>query len=152
VYDRKNILDSISLHLNKINRIYLLDSSRIFSVQDERSYNFFICDLVDTLNYTPNSKEKKIRFVNHHIYHIASLRTMFKISSIFILSNGKLIFFDGLNCIKKINNVNNVLDWFELNSIYKNDVNLKLRIKNYKLYHQSMVMCAIGSTPICECE
>jgi hypothetical protein len=67
-----------------------------------------------------------------------------------ILFNGKLYFFEGLNCAKKIHRIEDVLYWIENN--YKEKIEEKgmERIVNYQKYHQSFSVDAQGSISVCE--
>lgn len=147
-YNRLQILDSISKRLNKMNDIYEINMGEKFSVMEENFYNFFVYDLVDTFNKTPNKDGRCIEFTNDHIYHIAALRSTFKVSIILVLSKGKLYFFEGLNCSKKINTVEEVLNFVKANTKIT-DENVLNRIINYQDYHLSRAVDPMGRKPRC---
>ncbi len=56
------------------------------------------------------------------------------ISLILILSEGKLYFFEGLNCCEKINTIEEVISWVEKEIPNKLDKKAIERIKNFKKY------------------
>lgn len=147
-YDRLQILNSISKRLNKINDFYEIEMGRKFSISKENFYNFFIYDLVDTSNKTPNKDSKCIEFIDNHVYHIAALRSTYKVSMILILSKGKLFFFEGLNCTKKINDIEEVLNFIKANTNIS-DENILNRIANYQDYHLSHTIDPQGRISRC---
>ena len=154
LYDRKSVLKSISKKLNQQHRHYLRRYSKKYKVTDENFYNFFIYDLVDTLNVKPNAaspNQKCIEFKNNHVYHIGARRTVYKISLILILSEGKLYFFKGLNCYKKISTIENVVNWIEKEIPNKLDKIAIERIKNFSKYRKDLPFCGMGIIPACEC-
>lgn len=152
LYNRIEILQEISLKLNKLDKKYELDHPMKYSVTDDNIYNFFVFDLVDTTNVTPNKEKKLIEFVDNHIYHIASLNNYFKTSIILILLKGKLYFFEGVNCVKKINKIDDVINFIEKNKDLEYSDIIKDRIINYKKYDKSYSVDAGGKVPKCECK
>ena len=154
LYDRKTTLKSISKELNQQHRYYLRKYSKKYKAIDENFYNFFIYDLVDTLNVTPNAvtpNQKCIEFKNNHVYHIGAIRTIYKISLILILSEGKLHFFKGLNCYKKINTIEEVISLIEKEIPNKLDKIAIERIRNFNKYKKDLPFCGMGIIPACEC-
>ncbi|GAA5092937.1 hypothetical protein GCM10023210_22610 [Chryseobacterium ginsengisoli] len=147
-YNRLQILDSINKRLNKLNEFYQIEMPRKFSVTKENFYNFFIYDLVDTSNKTPDKEGNCIEFTDDHIYHIAALRSTYKVSIILILSKGKFHFFEGLNCSKKINDIEEVLNFVKANTNIT-DKNILNRIANYQDYHLSHTVDPMGMTSRC---
>ncbi len=145
IYDREVVLKHIFKRFNKMNSYY--------SIPYRCSYKtlrlpFFIYDLTDTLNLLSNNDS--IEFLNRHIYHIGAFNAYCKVSIIMILFNGKLYFFEGLNCSKKIHKIEDVLYWIENNYKEKLEENEIKRIVNYQNYHKSFASDIQGSKPICE--
>lgn len=151
LYNRKGTLKNIAKRLNKINHIYKIDHPRGYVVTDDNFYNFFIYDLVDTSNIYPNDSKKCIEFKDGHVYHIASLNSYFKVSVILVLLQGKLYFFEGLNCEKKINKIEEVIKFIEINLHYAKDDVLLKRVLNFKDYDLSYSVDQAGKIPVCQC-
>ncbi len=151
IYDRRVVLDYICLNLNKLNFYYSIYFMGNYNVQDQNFYNFFIYDLVDTLNVYPNYTETCIEFKDKHIYHIASVDKYLSISMILILDKGKLVFFRGLNCEYKINRIEDIFRWLEYQQEIKYEVEVVRRIKNFSKYNISYAVDPIGRFATCAC-
>lgn len=145
IYDREVVLKHIFKRFNKMNRYYQIPNR---CSNKTLGLPFFIYDLTDTLNVL--SSNDSIEFLNKHIYHIGAFNAYCKVSIIMILFNGKLYFFEGLNCSKKIHKIEDVLYWIENNYKKKLEENEIKRIVNYQKYHQSFAIDTQGSKPICE--
>lgn len=148
-YNRLHTLTTISKRLNKMNEFYQIEMGRKFSVTKEDFYNFFIYDLVDISNQTPNKENNCIEFIDEHVYHIAALRSTFKVSIILVLLKGKLYFFEGINCSKNINTIEEVLNFVKTNTSIS-DENIFNRIVNYQDYNLSYAVDPVGKTPKCK--
>ena len=151
LYSRKPILNTICKKLNRLHKYYLPKYSRRYKVSTENAYNFYIYDLVDTLNTTRNKDRKCIEFKNNHIYHIGSIRSSFEISVVLILLEGKLYFFEGLNCCKKKQTIEDVITWVEKQIPNKIDEITITRVRNFKKYSLSFYIDTQGKKPLCEC-
>lgn len=148
-YSRLEILDSICKRLNKMNEFYDIGMRNKFVINSENKYNFFIYDISDLENKTPNKNGTCIEFVDNHIYHIAALRSSFKVSIILALINGKAYYFEGLNCSKKIDNIEDVVAFVESNfkDVTEDLIN---RVKKYYKYDLSFFVDAMGKVSRCE--
>jgi hypothetical protein len=150
IYKRKKLLNLICEKLNDNIKYYSIDFTNRYYVENENFCNFFIYDLVDTLNYSPNSKKKRIIFEEKHVYHIAALNSFFKISMIMILYKGKIYFFESLNCKNSINSIQDVINFIEANpDINLNETIIK-RIIGFKQYHLSHSIDEMSEISICE--
>jgi len=152
LYNRIEILQKISSTLNRLDEKYELNHPMKYSVTNENFYNFFIYDLVDTTNVVPNKEKILIEFVDNHVYHIASLNNYFKTSIILILLKGKIYFFEGLNCVKKVNDIDDVMSFIKNKRKLKYSEIIKRRILNYKNYDKSYIVDKVGEIPKCECQ
>lgn len=152
LYNRIEVLNKICLKLNKLNEFYKLNHPRGYSVINDNSYNFFIYDLADTINVSINTNKNCIEFIDKHIYHIASLNNYFKTSIILILIDSKLYFFEGLNCIDKINNIEDVFKFIKNRNELKYTEEVINRINNYKDYNKSYSIDNMSKIPKCECQ
>ncbi|MGL4632671.1 MAG: hypothetical protein ACRCVT_15815 [Leadbetterella sp.] len=153
LYNRIQMLDSISAKLNFVNHFYFKDSVLKFNVYSEKKYHFQICDLVDTLNsgffYSTGNC---IQFKDKHVYHILAFRTFQKVSIILILNGGERHFFIGLNCCNKINTIAEVIEFLMKNLDYKKDDEIIKRVLNYNHYCPTYSIDDRGLFPSCECK
>ena len=144
MYKKDIVLEHIFKRFDKVNYHYPPLRKCFCKISE---IPFFIFDLTDTLN---GIDTLNIRFLNKHIYHIGAFNTYCKVSIIMIPFDGKLFFFEGLNCAKKIHKIEDVLYWIENN--YKEqlgEIDIK-RIMNYQKYHKSFAIDPQGSKPVCE--
>lgn len=104
------------------------------------------------LNSTDNklvSEYDTLFLIDKHIYHVVSPSVYGKVSMIIIPHNGILFAFVGLNCCRKIHDVEDVIRWVSDNYPDVDHSTLE-NIRNYKTFHPNIPMCPQGSTPVCE--
>ena len=130
----------IDKEFHKMNRKYGIVSHGVYIVYD----------LVDT-NNKMISEQDTLFLVDNHIYHIVSPWMCEKISMIVIPYNGEMNAFLGLNCCRYIHNVEDVVHWLKNSNQNINDILID-RIRNYYIYHPTLVLDPQGSIPQCESE
>lgn len=149
IYDNEIVLDNITKRLTKLDRHYSITCRQYYKTKN-KSYPFFVYDMVDTLNIIPNDEDRSIKFQDMHIYHIGRVRTYCKVSIILIPLNGKLYFFEGLNCTNKIHKIEDVLTWVNSNFNEQLDRSIIDRISNYEKYYIGLYIDNQGNTPQCK--
>ena len=133
-YDRTYILSQFVLTLNEQKKKCFGDNYGNFSIENDYAYGFFVYDLFDTTNYEePN--EKKVDFIENHIYHFSSYDYSLGISCIGFLNEGELIIFKAINCIREGDNINDVIQYIDSVGVNESlSRELLFRLKNYKHY------------------
>jgi hypothetical protein len=146
IYNRIFILNDLAKVLNKsVPKFKKRYDPLGFYVENGKPKNFFIFDLTDTLNKSFPS-ENDIEFKENHIYHFAPLRYEYSFSHLVILKNGRLKIFRSINCEKKGDKLQMVLDY--LKEIGINDEKTMENILNYRKFGiyleidpQSIILC-----------
>jgi hypothetical protein len=103
--------------------------SKGFFVKDGVPYNFFVYNLVDTIN---NSyiERRAVQISDEGIYHFAPIRYRFSYSHIAVIHNGEMKVFGFLNCDNRGNSIEEVVKYVRSNCSYEEDV--INRILNYR--------------------
>lgn len=150
-YDRTCLLLQFA---NIINRHQLKGSVHIDSVGGINY--FFVYDLIDTLNYQNadnySGTKTTVQFLDGHIYHFAFIFRDRSFSNIAYLDNGKVVFFEVINCPEKSKtSLEKVLEYFtiKLKSSQNSEEILK-RIKNYRHFGKYRSMDNFGHSLRCD--
>lgn len=109
---------------------------------------YVIYDLVDTNNKLIFENDTLL-LIDRHIYHVVSPWVNEKVSMIIVPYAGNIFSFSGLNCCRKIHDIEDVVHWVKNNIKDIDDVTLE-RIRNYQLYQLKIMMDPQGSISQCE--
>jgi len=98
MYNRRIILNRIALTLTESIPEYTekVDSSGFYVSKDERTPNFTVKDLTDSLNVGWNFE--CIDFINKHTYIVFPRPSAWNFIHVFYLQDGNLIYFRSINC------------------------------------------------------
>jgi len=102
-----------------------------FYVSDGYPKNFFIYNLVDTIN---NSYPAKIpvQIGYEGVYHFAPVRYRFSFSHIAVIRDGEMKVFSYLNCKDRGDNIEDVINYIKENFDY--DETVIDRVRNYRKF------------------
>lgn len=115
---------------------------RFLSIDSVNNFTgFFICDLVDTLNYQKpryNYDEGKdiplIKFEEGHIYHFAYDFASYSYSNILFLKENSAIMFEAIDCDIFENEYEKMLSHFDENYNEVDKKEVRNRLMNYEKY------------------
>ncbi len=131
--DEENFLNIMASTLNKnipkYKRIY---DEKGFYIDNGHPKGFFVYDLVDTdKNSYPTTKVITIN--KNGIYHFAPARYNLSFSHIAVIKDGKMKIFSYINCNKKGDNIDDVIEFIEKSNFKYNEAILE-QVRNYRDY------------------
>ena len=121
-----------------------------FHIKNQVPVNFFIYDLVDTVNnsYLPNIKvDREVRLRAEGVYHFAPWDLTVSFSHIAVIKGKEIKVFRLLNCDGKGDNIDEVLKYLENNFNYAPPV-----LKRVAKYRQHGVYAATDDMSYVDCE
>jgi hypothetical protein len=133
----KRFLDSLASFLNETIPSFqdTLRGLQGFSVDSQnRPYCFFVCDLNNPKNSTQNS-HINFKYYPNHLYHFGSGIGDISFSNIVFYENGKLKYFQALNCADKGDKVKDAIKYLlQKGIVSKKNRKLISRVENYRKY------------------
>lgn len=127
--------------LNTFESIIKLNSKISFYKTDKNGnlINYFIFDLVDTLNFQKSSfkgnAKRRVYFKENHIYHFSSIYFGVSYSNIAILYKNKIELFQAINCKESKQNIESVIRFVNSMPFHASEkAQLIQRLRNYRKY------------------
>jgi hypothetical protein len=149
-YPRMAVLDSLRSRLYRVDSLYAMNNPWGYVVTDEQLYNFFVQDLTDTSNYTPNATGRCIQFNEGHVYYFSAMDRTYYTANFCVPMCGRLLYFGPTNCRVRQDDIEDVIRFsFSPGSSAIEREALASRIRQHARYSRAISIDGM-STPICE--
>lgn len=134
LYDRPQVMLGLAKILNESIPEYLKANSKGYYTDAENGIGFFVVDLTNPSNKYVSLGDC-VNFINGHVYHVAPLQSAYSLSQIVILEDGRSKVFRSINCPKRGDRLQDVIDYLDshlANDKQKNQI--INRIRHYRKY------------------